>query len=70
MRKFIHPFCLFLGYSPKPPWRQQLTLDQTWMRQGLVAVPWVRFGGGSDDLPQKKGAQEDFKSLPVFISNQ
>ena len=21
---------------------------------GLVAVPWVRFGGGSDDLPEKK----------------
>ena len=31
-----------------------LTLDWTWIRQGLVAVPWVRFGGGSDDFPQKK----------------
>ena len=24
-----------------------LTLDQTWIRQGLVAVPWVCFGQGS-----------------------
>ena len=27
-----------------------VTLDQTWIRQGLVAVPWVRFGGGPDDF--------------------
>ena len=31
-----------------------LALDQTWIRRVLVTVPWVRFGGGSDDLPQKK----------------
>ena len=23
-----------------------------------VAVPWVRFGGGSDDLPQKKSLEK------------
>ena len=31
-----------------------LALDQNLIRRELVAVPWVRFGGGSDDLPQKK----------------
>ena len=31
-----------------------LTLDQTWIRQGLVAVPWVRFSGGSTKIKRKK----------------
>ena len=31
-----------------------LTLDQTWIRQGLVAVPWVCFGGGVRLLTAKK----------------
>ena len=35
-----------------------LTLDQTWITQGLVAAPWVRFGAGSDELPQKKSERE------------
>ena len=31
-----------------------LTLDGTWIRQWLVAVPWVHFGEGSVELQQKK----------------
>ena len=40
-----------------------LTLDRTWIRQGLVAVPWVRFGGGSGDLPQKKVREKKSKRV-------
>ena len=35
-----------------------LALDQTLIRQELVAVPWVRFGGGSDDLLPKKNKKK------------
>ena len=31
-----------------------LTLEQTWIRQGLVAVPWVCFGGGGQTTYRKK----------------
>ena len=40
-----------------------LALDQTLIRRELVAVPWVHFGGGSDDLPQKKPLALEFIEL-------
>ena len=40
-----------------------LALDQTLIRRELVAVPWVRFGGGSDDLPQVHRAGSQLKII-------
>ena len=41
--------------------------DQTWIRRGLVAVPWVRFDGGSDDLSQKDAFLEVSGHFQIFF---